>query len=204
MAYVYKIINDVNGKIYIGKTEFSIEKRFKQHCKDAFKNQDEIRPLYRAMRKYGIEHFHISEIEQTDQPNEREKYWIEYFGSFKNGYNATLGGDGKRYCDYSLILSLFKQGLNVKEIAIKLQYSEDTCRRVLHNNGIESEQIINQGRNVIRKNIIQRDKETKEIINIFPSIQAAYDFLGKQHSGHIAAVCNGKRKTAYGYIWEYC
>ena len=29
--------------------------------------------------------------------NEREKYWIEYYGSFKNGYNATLGGDGKAY-----------------------------------------------------------------------------------------------------------
>lgn len=27
MAYIYKITNDVNGKIYIGKTEFSIEKR---------------------------------------------------------------------------------------------------------------------------------------------------------------------------------
>ena len=34
-------------------------------------------------------------IEETDIPEEREKYWIEYFGSFKNGYNATIGGDGK-------------------------------------------------------------------------------------------------------------
>lgn len=29
MAYIYQITNDVNGKIYIGKTEHSIEKRFK-------------------------------------------------------------------------------------------------------------------------------------------------------------------------------
>ena len=29
MAYIYKIENDINGKLYIGKTEFSIEKRFK-------------------------------------------------------------------------------------------------------------------------------------------------------------------------------
>ena len=29
MAYIYKITNDINQKIYIGKTEFSVEKRFK-------------------------------------------------------------------------------------------------------------------------------------------------------------------------------
>ena len=29
MAYIYKIENDINGKIYIGKTELTIEKRFK-------------------------------------------------------------------------------------------------------------------------------------------------------------------------------
>lgn len=34
-------------------------------------------------------------IEETDIPEEREKYWIEYFDSFRNGYNATMGGDGK-------------------------------------------------------------------------------------------------------------
>ena len=41
MAYIYKIVNDINNKIYIGKTECSIKKRFKEHCRDAFKNQNE-------------------------------------------------------------------------------------------------------------------------------------------------------------------
>jgi len=47
------------------------------------------------------------------------------------------------------------------------------------------------------------DKNTLQDIQIFSSIKKAYEFLGKQHSGHIAAVCNGKRKTAYGYKWRY-
>ena len=46
MAYIYEIINDINDKKYIGKTEFSIEKRFKEHCRDAFKEGEEKRPLY--------------------------------------------------------------------------------------------------------------------------------------------------------------
>lgn len=32
MSYIYKIINDINNKIYVGKTDFSLEKRFKEHC----------------------------------------------------------------------------------------------------------------------------------------------------------------------------
>ena len=100
MAYIYQIQNDINGKIYIGKTEFSIEKRWKEHCRDYKKESEEKRPLYLAMNKYGIEHFHISLLEETDNPEERECYWIEKLGSFKYGYNATIGGDGRKYLDY--------------------------------------------------------------------------------------------------------
>ena len=74
MAYIYQIINDINKKIYVGKTEFSIEKRFKEHCKDAFSERNEKRPLYLAMQKYGVEHFHIELIEETDILEEREIY----------------------------------------------------------------------------------------------------------------------------------
>ena len=56
------------------------------------------------MRKYGIEHFHIELIEETDNPEEREVFWIENKRSFKNGYNATVGGDGKKYIDYDIII----------------------------------------------------------------------------------------------------
>ena len=59
MAYIYQIINKVNGKIYVGKTNFSIEKRFKEHCHDAFQPRNESRPLYAAMRKYGVENLYI-------------------------------------------------------------------------------------------------------------------------------------------------
>ena len=83
MAYIYKITNNINGKIYIGKTEFSVEKRFREHCLDYKKERFEKRPLYSAMNKYGIENFSVETIEETDNPEEREKYWIEYFGSFK-------------------------------------------------------------------------------------------------------------------------
>jgi len=76
---IYKIFNDVNDKVYIGKTLHSIEKRFAEHIADSKRKRNELRPLYAAMNKYGIEHFHVELIETVDSTllNEREKYWIQ-------------------------------------------------------------------------------------------------------------------------------
>lgn len=66
MGYIYRIYNDINDKNYIGKTTYSIEHRFKEHCKDSSRRKLEHRPLYAAMRKYGVDHFYVEEIEQCD------------------------------------------------------------------------------------------------------------------------------------------
>lgn len=70
---IYKIYNDVNDKLYIGKTVSSIEKRFQEHCDDSKKERCEKRPLYNAMNKYGIEHFFIELIEECDLKELSEK-----------------------------------------------------------------------------------------------------------------------------------
>ena len=211
MAYIYQIQNDVNGKIYVGKTEFSIEKRFKEHCNDAYKNSKEKRPLYAAMRKYGIEHFHISLLEETDNPEERECYWIERLRSFKDGYNATIGGDGKKYLDYDLIISTYKQVKNIARTAKICQCDKSSVSKILKEYKIEiiSQQEVNQHRANV---IFMLNKDTQEIIRSFISASEALRYLNQEgitsstsHGAmsHITDVCKGKRKTAYGYKWSY-
>lgn len=39
MAWIYKITNTVNGKIYIGKSERSVDRRFLEHKKDSKKKK---------------------------------------------------------------------------------------------------------------------------------------------------------------------
>lgn len=52
------------------------------------------------------------------------------------------------------------------------------------------------------KIVLQINKNTKEIINEFDSIgKAAMEVNGD--IGNISRVCNGKRKSAYGYIWKF-
>lgn len=208
MAYIYQITNDVNGKIYIGKTEFSIEKRFKEHCRDRNKRNLENRPLYRAMNKYGIEHFHIELIEETEYPEEREVYWIEQKGSFKNGYNATLGGDGKKYIDYDLVIATYKEIPIISKVAEKLKISEDSVSLILKSRQVELLPKKEVAQMVCGKIVNQYDLENN-YIQSFPSAKVAAESLGKitrssnGASSHISDVCKGKRKTAYGYKWKF-
>ena len=114
MAIIYKITNQINGKVYIGETlKDSIDVRWKEHKRDRTKRKNEKRPLYDAMNKYGIENFTIEEIDRckAEEVQTYERYWINKYRSYIgfedcNGYNATLGGDGTNYADYELIFQL--------------------------------------------------------------------------------------------------
>lgn len=205
MAYIYQIQNDINNKLYVGKTEFSIEERFKQHCKDAFRERNEKRPLYAAMRKYGCEHFHISLIEETDKPEEREIYWIETLGTFKYGYNATKGGDGRSYLDYDLIYNLYMAGLTIIEIHNQYHWACDSIRKVLNKYGVSIEERKKRGNQARQENrtIGMYDKETDQLLKTFINRKEAQNYLQVSASDHIREVCLGKRKTAYGYKWKY-
>ena len=202
MAYIYKIENDINGKIYIGKTEFSIEKRFKEHCKDAYRSGKEQRPLYFAIRKYGVEHFHISLIEETDNPEEREIYWIEKLRSFKHGYNATCGGDGKKYVDYDLVISTYRKTLNQKTTAELLGIHVQTVRKIIKENIPDEVLSIEEiNKKIFSRSVAKIDPKTNEILQVYSSVSEAE--RENNIPRHIGAVCKGKRKTAGGFKWEY-
>ena len=122
----------------MGKTMLTIEKRWQEHCKDSKRRKMEKRPLYSAMRKYGIENFKIEEIEECSDVivNEREIYWIEKLQTFKNGYNATIGGDGKHYLDYDLICETYLEVKNLKETAKICGCCTDSVSNILKERGI--------------------------------------------------------------------
>lgn len=96
---VYKITNNINNCIYIGITN-NFQRRMREHKNNAenfdYKYKSK---LYNAIRKYGMENFNAEIIEVVDnreQLEEREKYWIEFYDSTNHdlGYNITKGGTG--------------------------------------------------------------------------------------------------------------
>lgn len=213
MPYIYKITNDINGKIYIGKTLNTIRERWEEHCNDYQRRRCEKRPLYSAMNKYGIEHFHIELVEECSDKeiNERERYWIEYYGSFKYGYNTTLGGDGKNYIDYDFVVALYKENQNMSEVAKKLNILPETVSKILKSRNILT---LTSQEVTARKTSkpIQAFDINDNYLFSFGSVNDASRFLLKKGlakgpingvTARLGQVANGKRKTAYKMKWKW-
>lgn len=101
MIGIYKYTNKINNHIYIGQS-IDIETRQKNHLYAANneKASDYNVPFHKAIRKYGINNFDfeiIAEVKPEEYSqellNNLEKFFIQYYDSYKNGYNATEGGD---------------------------------------------------------------------------------------------------------------
>lgn len=101
MGIIYRIFNIESNKSYIGKTSFTIYDRLEQHIKD-YRIKDF--PRYRAFRKYGLDKFSLEILGEfaEEELSKKEILFIKEFNSYgNNGYNATLGGEGRRTIKYS-------------------------------------------------------------------------------------------------------
>lgn len=217
MGYIYKITNDINNKIYIGKTELpNPDDRWKEHLQDYKRNRCEKRPLYEAMNKYGIEHFHFEVIEETDIPEEREKYWINelrtYIG-FEDcrGYNATLGGDGKSYLnlneDEVIKYHIYESIYILKDTSEHFGVDRETIKKILRKYDVvwlKNHHPKKLKYFLEKKGVIQVDCKSKMIVDRFVnSIEASFVLNVSECS--ITDACSNKRNNhyAHGYLWYY-
>lgn len=89
-GYIYKTVNLINKKIYIGQKKSTIFLANKYLGSGKY--------LKNALNKYGAQNFKVYLIEECSSKqilNDREIYWISYYK--KNGYilyNISSGGDG--------------------------------------------------------------------------------------------------------------
>ena len=93
---VYLVVNKVNGKRYVGQTQFSLEFRWKHHKADV--KRGSTTNLHNAIRKYGPESFSLKTLHRCKSKAEmdaKEKCYIQLMKTMRpNGYNLTTGGDG--------------------------------------------------------------------------------------------------------------
>lgn len=207
-GYIYKIVNQINGKIYVGQTICNIKKRFREH-KHASLNQNTY--LYNAMRKYGVENFSIMVIDcvnSLDELNEKEIYWIKKLNSkTPNGYNILDGGLGVKG---------FHHSKETKEL-LKIKSTGNKNAKGKHNLSIEG-----------RKNMILAHKDKVSNFKNKKHTEMAKSKLSQKHSKKVKCIetniiypssliasktlniankigccCNGKRKTCGGYHWSW-
>ena len=86
--YIYKITNQINGKIYIGKHSTD-------NLDDGYMGSGIL--ICKAEKKYGLENFtkeYLSFCDTEEKLNWFEKFYIKKFNARQVGYNLTDGGDG--------------------------------------------------------------------------------------------------------------
>ena len=209
MGYIYKIYNDINNKVYIGQTIRTIEVRWKQHLMDC-DNANKQRHLYNAMKKYGKEHFFIEVIEEIDNNilNEREKYWIDYYDSYNNGYNSTLGGAGIPIynIDINILYDLWDKGFSIGEISRELEVPRKVITtHIMSYKNYSIEESNRRGRLQASKSkskkVYQWDYLGETIINIFQSGVEAEEKTGISRKDISKAINSHTR--AGNFLWTF-
>ena len=93
--FIYKITNIENNLCYIGLDTYPEykQKRWKDHQRNCLTSDTK---FYIAL-KDNVDKFTFEIIDRADNIVDlafKEIYWIDYYNSFKKGYNSTRGGDG--------------------------------------------------------------------------------------------------------------
>jgi len=210
---VYLITNKINNKVYVGITTLGLKRRWDFHRYSINKLKY---PLYRAMRKYGINNFKIEELCSIYNHNKKiliknlnklESKYIKKYRSFipsgTGGYNLTEGGG----CENKSVFSIEKQ----RQSLILRYKNNPNLGKIqglkLKNLYASSEQMRNQAREVQ----IKRFKNPQERKNISMAIKNSYlkhpeygersskvhielnkrrPELGRQHSLRISGKCH--------------
>ena len=173
---VYKLVDRINNKIYVGSTTRGSGVRFKQHVTKAMSGSDEY-PIHKAIREHGEENFNLSILEfcnSLEEMNAREAFYIAAFESTNPeiGYNNKVGG-----------------GVRFQSDASKKKIGD------IHRGKVSDK----------RKPILQYDGYTGEFIQEYPSLSEAAD-VNQISRGSIIRVLNHKMQRptkANPYVWIY-
>lgn len=153
MIVIYKA-EFPNAKFYIGKSK-NFESRKMSHFYNSNYKKTNSTKMKRAINKYGFDNIKweiIFESDDIDIINEKEKEYIIFFDSIKNGYNISNGGDGGDTISNNIRKS-------------------DIIRQQLKSKGIDPD-----------KYVVITDELKKEIINDYVDNKLSRNALVKKYS----------------------
>ena len=184
---IYGILNSVNNKMYVGQA-INIYKRWKDHIDDLDEGSHYNLHLQRSWNLYGKENFKFCILEECtiEELNQKERFYVDRFDAYTNGYNQTRGGDGSvgyKHNDESI----------EKMKKIQKERFQDIRNRETLRDAHEFES----------KPILQIDFKGN-VVKEWPSV----NWAAKTLSLNAIAICNAlkrrqRKKTYGGYIWIY-
>lgn len=129
---IYLVTNLINSKVYVGKTERTLQERWNSHCREAYcKNCKSY--FHRSIKKHGKDSFLCRCLIKTADKNELNNLEISYIAKYdsmnpKIGYNGTIGGTGGRLNKNSLLK--LSNSLKKRWEGIPRPVSEETKQKI--------------------------------------------------------------------------
>lgn len=216
--YIYRAINKINGKSYIGET-VNFEERRKQH-EACYEKEDCL--FHDALKEFGIDSFEWEILETCNNKEKAlnlERQYIQKYDSYRNGYNSNKGGVGGH--NARPIVCLNTKGEFVKRYDNSYEAHKDgftqtavllCCKNKAHTSKnhvfmFESDYIKNGPKkykkleSTCRKAVIQCDLQGN-FIQKFESLQEASTITGAKRTC-ISNVLTKKIKSANNFIFVH-
>lgn len=192
---VYLITCTINGKSYVGASKDIAMRLSTHYTREARKGSA---PLYRDMRKYGLEHFIWRVLEYCDRTSllECEKKWYHKLNPEYNLVEPVANG------------MMFYQK-EVKVLARKTMASAEFRKAKSAMYRTEKYRDIFSKIQDHRKKSVDMYSDDKYVMSFSSFMEAQRwlnqntQFVGKNKASKIKAVCDGDRPSAFGYVWKY-
>lgn len=220
---VYMHKNQINGKVYIGQTSKSLNRRWgngKCYATCPYFNH--------AIEKYGwdnFDHLLLNDNLSKDEADELEKYYIQKYESYnpEHGYNISLGGSGLsgaiKYKDiykytldgyfvkyYKDIAEILKENPNYDGSAIRDAYNEKYAQaygfqwRKYYKEKVED--VKEHKANIGRTKIVYQYDLNGVFLRQYNDVKDASESTGFARSG-ISKACNGHQQIFEGFQWSF-
>lgn len=221
-VFIYALINPkTNSPFYVGKT-FNLTRRLWEHKQitksNSFKNQH-VQYLLRE-KIYPL----IKPLEECDESNwkEKEKFWISKIKEKHELLNSTAGGDEPS-------ITICTRVAKIDPLTDKIIEIYESAAEASEKNNLKSTSSIFEscsGRNTYSVNFMWRRidesgniitpeiKKNRRIVKInYKDMKIVDRYIhllderlisefGSSALSSINNVCNGKTRSAYGYIWR--
>lgn len=137
---VYKIVNDIDDKVYVGSTTTELWHRMSQHRADARKGCQA--PLYDLMREYGVEHFRIVRVKTSTMETLRrdEEAAINSVPIERRlNYKLRSSKDSSQHFDYDEICKVYLKCGSQNATANIIGCSRITVQKALRSRNVKIE-----------------------------------------------------------------
>lgn len=216
---------EINDKKYIGQST-NIENRLSEHLNALRKNKHHSWKLQKAFNEFGEDKLISGILEETNNLNDRELYWSNFFDSVKNGYNVSeCGKQHMPWTELNKKVYLYdekgnylnKEYNSARECSRDLDIDQSLMNKILNNYKDKHTATSKKDNKIYRFSYIKLDKlpelslHNKSIvvcqydlnhnfIKEYPSIRQAARELN--FSSSCLNSCLNKTHISHGFYWE--